>query len=186
MNIKETLIENPIIAAVTKDEDLENAIKSDANIIFVLYGSILNIGGICDQLKEAGKSVFVHIDLIEGLKGDSSGVEFIKKNAEPCGIITTKASNIRYAKSLGLYTIQRIFVVDTLSFNSGVKNIEDNNPNAVEIMPGIAGKIIESMKNRLRYPIIAGGLIETKADVIEALNHGALAVSTTKKELWDL
>lgn len=186
MNIKETLIENPIIAAVTKDEDLDNAIKSNATIIFVLYGSILNIGSICDKLKEAEKAVFVHIDLIEGLKGDSSGVEFIKKNAEPCGIITTKASNIRYAKSLGLYTIQRIFVVDTLSFNSGVKNIEDNNPNAVEIMPGIAGKIIESMKKRLRYPIIAGGLIETKADVIEALNHGALAVSTTKRELWDL
>ena len=35
-------------------------------------------------------------------------------------------------------------------------------------------------------PIIAGGLIENKAEVTEALGLGAAAVSTGKKELWYL
>ena len=35
-----------------------------------------------------------------------------------------------------------------------------------------------------KIPVIAGGLIETKAEVTEALCQGALAVSTGKQELW--
>jgi glycerol uptake operon antiterminator len=34
-------------------------------------------------------------------------------------------------------------------------------------------------------PVIAGGLIESKEDVIEILNAGALAISTGKKVLWE-
>ncbi|MBQ3075076.1 MAG: glycerol-3-phosphate responsive antiterminator, partial [Clostridia bacterium] len=33
-------------------------------------------------------------------------------------------------------------------------------------------------------PLIAGGLIETKAEVMDALQSGAIAVSTGKEELW--
>lgn len=186
MDIKEILIENPVIAAITKDEDLKKVLESNVSIVFVLYGNILNIKNICDTLQAHNKIVFVHIDLIDGLKGDQMGVKFIKDNAKPFGIISTKASNIKYAKALGMYTIQRVFVVDTLSFVKGVKNIEDNKPNAIEVMPGIAPKIISKVDERLNCEIIAGGLIRTKSDVIEALSHGAIAVSTTKYELWSL
>ena len=37
MNIKELLEENPIIAAVKNEEQLDKAVNSDAQIIFVLF-----------------------------------------------------------------------------------------------------------------------------------------------------
>lgn len=186
MNIKEKLIENPVIAAVRNEKNLENAILSKALIVFVLYGSIMGIEAICRRLKAAGKIVFVHIDLIEGLKGDISGIEFIKEHAAPDGIITTKSTNIRHAKQLGLFTIQRIFIIDSQSLKTGIKNIQDTSPNAVEVMPGIASKIIHNLEKEINIPIIAGGLIMEKKDVFDSLAAGALAISTTAHELWSL
>ncbi len=186
MDIKEMFIENPIIAAIRNDYDLKIALESTASFVFVLYGTVMNIGHICEELKKNGKIVFVHVDLIEGLKGDHSGLEFIKKYADPFGIITTKSTNVKHGRNLELYVIQRLFIVDSLSFKTGIKNIEEAKPNAIEVMPGIAGKIIEKMQQRINQPIIAGGLINTKDDVIEALKSGALAISTTTHNLWNL
>lgn len=54
-------------------------------------------------------------------------------------------------------------------------------------MPGIASKIINKLETKVKnIPIIAGGLIKEKKDVIESLSAGAVAISTTSWDLWDL
>ena len=184
--LDELLIENPVIGAIRNDEDLEKVISSNVLVVFVLYGSIINLKDICEKLKAAGKVVFVHADLIEGLKGDHTGMLFIKQCGDPYGIITTKATNIKNGKKLKFCVIQRIFVVDSLSLMTGIKNIQAVLPDAVEVMPGVASRIIKSMENQVRVPIIAGGLIQTKRDVMDSLGAGAMAISTTNRELWDL
>ena len=184
--LEEILIENPVIGAIRNEEDLEKILKSEVKTVFVLYGSILNIKNICGRLKECSKIVFVHIDLIDGLKSDLVGITFIKECGQLDGIITTKPTSIKYAKQLGLCTIQRIFIVDSLSLETGIKNVKNVSPDAVEVMPGVASKIIKRMENSIHCPIIAGGLIENKKDVMESLASGAIAVSTTKEILWNL
>ena len=184
--IDQLLIENPVIAAIRNDEDLEQVILSSVLIVFILYGSIISLKKICERLKGAGKVVFVHVDLIEGLKGDYTGLLFIKECGEPYGIITTKATNIKNGKKLNFCVIQRIFVVDSLSLSTGIKNIQSVLPDAVEVMPGVASKIIKIMENQVHVPIIAGGLIQTKKDIMESISAGAMAISTTKQELWGL
>lgn len=37
----------------------------------------------------------------------------------------------------------------------------------------------------LDTPIVAGGLIETKEEIAEACNSGAIAVSTGRESLWN-
>ncbi len=185
-NLEQLLMENPVIAAIRNEQDLEKVILSKAVIVFVLYGSIINLKEICEKLKNVGKVVFVHVDLIEGLKGDHTGLLFIKQCIEPYGIITTRTTNIKNGKKLGFCVIQRIFAVDSLSLESGIKNIQSVLPDAVEVMPGVASKIIKSMGSAVRVPIIAGGLIQSKKDIMESISAGAMAVSTSKQELWIL
>ena len=184
--LEQLLIENPIIAAIRNDADLESVVHKNVLIVFVLYGSIINIKDICEKLRNAGKIVFVHVDLIEGLKGDSIGLTFIQQSAKPYGIITTKPTNIKKAKQLGFYTIQRIFVLDSLSLETGIKNIQAVLPDAVEVMPGVASKIIKNLQESVHTHIIAGGLIQNKKDIIESIGAGAIAISTTKESLWNL
>jgi glycerol uptake operon antiterminator len=184
--LKEMLLENPVIAAIRNDDDLEMVLESSANIVFVLYGDILSIPSICKRLSEKEKTVFVHVDLIDGLKGDSSGIRFIKEYVNPHGIISTKVSNIKYANQLNMYTIQRIFVIDSLSLKTGIKGIHETKPSAVEVMPGVASKIISTLEKEINTCIIAGGLIKDKKDIMDSLAAGAMAISTTAKELWNL
>ena len=65
------------------------------------------------------------------------------------------------------------------------KQVELAQPDMIEIMPGIMPEIIEKLKNEIKLPLIAGGLISDTKDVIAALSAGADAVSTTKEELWN-
>lgn len=185
MNFKELLIENPVIAAIRNEDELNKALKSKAMIAFVLYGTITNINDICKTLKKSGKIVFIHMDLIEGLKGDLAALQYIKEKVDLCGIITTRGNIVKIAKNLNLLAIQRFFIVDSLSLQTAIKNIKESQPDAVEIMPGISGKIIKNISDNLNFPVIAGGLIESKEDIISSLGSGAVAISTTKSSLWD-
>ena len=101
------------------------------------------------------------------------------------GIISTHANLIRYAKELGLITVQRYFAVDSQGLSSIHEMIGSTKPDLVEILPGVVDKVIKRFAAE-RIPVIAAGLIETKAEVTSALSNGALAVSTGKKELWYL
>ena len=184
--LEEILMDSPIIAAVRNEEDLERVIKSDVDVVFVLYGNIMSIGKIYRRLQEASKLVFIHVDMVDGLKGDQSGIEYIKNLGDNLGIITTKQNNIKYGKQLGLYTILRIFIVDSLSLQTGIKNLQAVLPDGVEVMPGAANKIIKTIRKQINIPIIAGGLIEEKKEVIEAIGAGAMAISTTRDALWNL
>lgn len=184
--LSEMLIENPIIAAIKSDEDLSYALRSNAKIIFVLYGNLLNIHDICEKLREVHKIIFIHMDFIEGLKENMQGIEYINEVAKPDGIITTKSNCIKYANQLELQTILRIFLIDSLSIKTAAKNINITHPNAVEVMPGVASKAIRVMKNETKVYIIAGGLINEKKEVIDALSTGAVAISTTERKLWEL
>ena len=179
------LADNPIVGAIRNDEDLDLICKSTIKIVFVLYGSILSIKRINDTLKESDKIVFIHLDMIEGIKSDQKGVEFIKEVINPYGIISTKGITLKFASNLGMFTIQRIFMLDTLSFDTGIKSVHTFSPDAVEVLPGIAAKAIETLGRKITQPIIAGGLIKTKKDAINALSAGAKAISTSCSELGE-
>lgn len=176
--------DSPIIAATTDIKYLEDALESPSQIVFLLSGSILNLKAYVDKIKEKGKLVFVHIDLIDGLSKDLSALEFISQTVKPQGIISTKPNLIKHGKNLGLLTIQRLFLIDSIALQSGIASIKATRPDAVEILPGIMPKIISEVKRETRIPIIAGGLIREKSEVIDSLNAGASGISTTNKKVW--
>lgn len=183
--MRDLLLENPIIVAVHDEKELDNALKSNAYIIFVLFGSIVTIGDISKKIKQASKVFFVHIDKIEGLRADESAITFLKQTTDVQGILTTKQTLIKPAKKLGLHTVLRVFIIDSKSIKTAMYNIEESKPCAIEIMPGISAKIIKRFCEKTCLPIIAGGLIDTKEEVIACLNAGALAVSSSKETVWE-
>lgn len=184
--ILERLEVNPIIAALPHMDRFEEVLSSPAEVVFILSGKILEISEKVRMLKEKDKKVFVHIDLIDGLGKDLSAVDYIQQVVKPEGIISTRNNLIRYGKEIGLVTVQRLFLVDSLAFESGIKMIESHGPDFVEVMPGIIPRAIVELKKKIRQPIIAGGMISDKEDIIQALKAGAIAVSTSKKELWEI
>lgn len=186
MNIQEILERNPIIPAIKNDVDLEEAIKSGSEIVFVIMSNLVNIKGIVERLKKAEKIVFVHVDMIDGLSSSNYGVEYLMSHTQLDGIITTKHNIVSFAKKNGICVIQRFFILDSFSFKNTVLHIRENKPNAVEILPGVMPKIIKRICNLVNVPVITGGLIDEKEDIVNALRMGAEGVSTTDKKLWEI
>lgn len=180
----ELLEDSPVIAAVKNEEGLREALLSECRVVFVLYGTVCDIQGIVEKLKEKGKAAMVHVDLIAGLSAREVAVDYIKNNTRADGIISTKAPLVKHAKDIGLFGIQRTFVVDSIALSTLKKQMDSYRPDAVEIMPGIMPGILREMKAHTNIPLIAGGLLADKKDVVAALEAGADAISTTKKELW--
>lgn len=172
---------NPVIAAVQPDS-LDAALKSPVQIIFHLGVDLMSIPDVIKQVHDAGKYIFIHLDLAEGIGKDRAGVRYLTQCGAD-GIISTKAQLIRYAKEQGLITVQRFFTLDSKGIDSIDEMLRNTNPHLMEIMPGVISKTICRFSTG-SIPVIAGGLIQTKAEVTGALGCGAAAVSTGCRELW--
>lgn len=180
----EQLEEHPIVAAIKNDAQLEKCIKSDCKIVFVLYGSINTISDITARLKAAGKKAFVHIDLIDGLSPREATVEFVAKEVCPDGIISTKLPLIKCARAYNLITVMRIFMIDSMAMASVERFYKEDCVDFIEILPGLMPKIIKAIKKKTKKPIIAGGLISDKDDIVTALGAEAIAISSTNESVW--
>jgi len=181
---------NPVIAAVKSDAGLQAAVEmEEIQVIFVLYGDVCTIPEILEKIKAAGKKAMVHIDLIAGLSAKEISVEFIARQTRADGIITTKPALVRRAKKLGIFAVLRFFVIDSLALKN-IENLEmqcgTSRPDFIEVLPGVMPKVLGRIAKVSRIPMIAGGLITEKEDVIAALSAGAIAVSSTNQDVWNL
>lgn len=172
--------------AVKNEIELDRALEEDSKIIFLLFGNIVNIADYVKKIKQHEKYVIVHVDLIDGLAAREISVDFIKKYTGADGIISTRINNIKRANELNLFTIFRIFIIDSMALENLETNVVKSNPDMVEILPGIISPVIQKIKNKIKIPIIAGGLISDKHEIIEALNAGAMCISSTNKNVWGL
>lgn len=174
----------PVIAGAKNQEWLEACAKSECDIVNLLYGDICNIAENVQYLKDAGKKVIVHIDLIAGFSSKEICVDFIKKYTKADGIISMKPVMIKRAKELGIFAIQRFFMLDAINYQNIVKYVKTSNPDVVEFMPAGLTKIIGYLLEEIDKPVIASGLVMDKSDVMGALKAGAIAISTTNQNLW--
>jgi glycerol uptake operon antiterminator len=176
--------ESPIIAAVKDYDGLNRCFESDSKIVFVLFGDICNIADIIHTIKSQDRIAIVHLDLISGLSQKEISVDYIKNNTLADGIISTKLALIKRAKELKLFTVFRFFVIDSMAFENIKKQSEAVEPDYVEILPGVMPKVIKRINNLINVPVIAGGLIADKEDVLAALSAGAVSISTTNESVW--
>lgn len=179
--------ENPVIAAVKDFEGLEKCCGiEDIRVVFILFGDVCNIDEIVKKVRDSGKIAMVHIDLISGLGSKEIAVDFIKKNTEANGIISTKPLLVKRAKELGLFTVLRFFIIDSMAFENINKQCHQIKTDFIEVLPGVMPKIIKKICKISNIPVIAGGLVMDKEDVMAALSSGAISVSTTNQEVWFL
>lgn len=172
-----------VIAAVRTQEEYEKALLSGAVRIFDLSPDLLTLADRVKAAHAAGKKLFVHFDLATGIGKDKSGIAFAAALGVD-GVISTRVNIIRMAREAGLYTVQRFFIVDSHSIETTIEALKASKADTIEVMPGIAYKVIRALEEKLDVPIIAGGLIESAEEAEQAYKNGASAISTGKATLW--
>lgn len=182
----DALYDCPVVASVKDEAGLEQALKAQCGVIFLLFGNVLNITGLVERIKDAGKLALVHLDLVDGLAMRDISVDFLAKETRADGIITTRPQLARRAKSAGLISLQRFFLLDSLALQNMHKQLEQDCCDLIEVLPGVMPKLIRQIAATTKKPVVAGGLISDKEDVTAALSAGAVAVSSTNESIWFL
>lgn len=180
------LLDDPVIASVKDRAGLDAVLQSDRPVVFLLYGSVLTVPSLVDVLKSGGKTVLVNVDLIEGLSAKEIAVEFIRDSSGADGILSSKASMIKAAREQGLPAVHRFFLVDSFSYHNLGRQIAISKPDYVEILPGCVPRVLSWLRQDVDVPIIAGGLVCDKDDVVAALGAGAAAIASSNVDVWSM
>ncbi len=178
--------ENPIIAAVRQQLDFEAALESSVTTIFLLNEDILTVKGLVERIKAKDKNVLVNVDSRKTFEKGREAIDYICDTIRPDGIITSESNNIKYAKEKGMFSILRLSLVDSLSYETAVNTALSDKPDMIEILPGIIPRVLKQYCSEVNIPVIAGGLIDSKEDIVNIIKAGALGAAAGKKELWEL
>ena len=174
-----------VVPAVKDPSQLGECLSCSGSVVFVLCGDILNISELISRLHAAGKKAVVHADLVSGLASKEIAVDFLQRCGAD-GIISTRPHLVRRGRELGLLAVLRVFIIDSKAVSNLRRESEEARPDAIEVLPGAMPHVIERLSRDLRVPLIAGGLLTGKPDIMAALGAGARCVSTSDSELWDL
>lgn len=176
----------PVVAGLRRSADVDGAIRRGVEVLFILGEDIFALQESVTKAHGRERLILAHVDLIKGVGRDEAGVRFLARDLQVDGIVTTRGNLIGPAKREGLIAVQRLFVLDSESLEAGVPAVERAAPDAVEVLPGVVLPLIAArLKSANLPPLIAGGLIRTRAQVDEILAAGAIAVSTSEEALWD-
>ncbi|TQR18661.1 glycerol-3-phosphate responsive antiterminator [Psychrobacillus vulpis] len=186
--LQERLKKYKMVAAVKEPKYIEQAISYKENIsaILLMTGTILTVKRYVDYIQSKGIPVILHVEKIGGLEMDRDGIEFIKRNVQPHAIVTTRNGIIKKAKSSGLFVIQRFFLIDTEVYTNLVKEIKHIQSDVIEIMPCRAPDFLKKISEISPVPTITGGLLNSPEHAIQALENGALAITTSNPEIWKM
>ncbi len=185
-HLTKALSSHPVIAATRTMDAVTRAAQTSVAAVFILGGTISNLKEMVTRVHDGHKYAFLHIDLAEGLGRDDAAVEWCVRALNVDGVISTRPSLLRRASELGVITIQRLFLMDSPSFEHGKRLLRATPPEMAEVLPGIAPKAVKQLCAALDKPVIAGGMISEKSEILDALGAGAIAVSVSDERLWKL
>lgn len=181
------LCNGPVIPACRTEEDFACALRSaNSPSLIILFGDINTLPEITQRAEKVGKLLLIHLDLLNGVGRDRAGIVFLSRLGVR-GLVTTKPQLGKMAQQEGMRVIQRMFLVDSESLRTGIHMLKGFRPDAIEALPASTpASVLAELKAATDVPILAGGLVRTRADVELAVANGACAVSTSQRELWNL
>ena len=187
IDLYDMILEAPIIGAVKNEGCLDICLKDEnVKVVFLLFGNILTIEGHVNRIHDADKIAMVHIDILNGLQcGRDISVDYIKNATAADGIITTHPNCIRRAKELGLWTVLRVFLLDSMALDN-ISKQGACTPDFIEILPGVLPNEIKKVSEITDIPLLAGGLISEKSHIVSALQAGAVGISSSSQHVWSL
>jgi len=183
--LRELLIETPVIPAVRKPENLDAALAAHGRVIYFLCGDPENIVDLLQRSLDGGKLPIVNMDLLSGFSRDASALSYLQKRGLR-GIISTHHESFRHARSLGLYVIQRTFLLDRGAMDSVANQLKSTIADAVEVLPAIAApRLVDVIKTlRPEMPLVGGGLIQSMREIESLLAQGLTSVSVSDTQFW--
>ncbi|MGB3376196.1 MAG: glycerol-3-phosphate responsive antiterminator [Microbacterium sp.] len=177
------LAHRPVIASLYGLEMLHPFLDSRAEIALGANVALSEVNQLIAECSAAARFLFINVDNCAGLAPDRRGVDHLSRLGA-VGVLSTKSAVIQHANSLGMVTMQKIFVTDRSTLPRSINSIRQSRPHLTQLMPWpvlprLPGPVLEQLGL-----FVAAGFVQTRADIEGALACGAVAVSTSDATLW--
>ncbi len=177
------LQKSPCCPATTTGEQFERALASPAEVVLILRANGLELAPFIAQAHKIGKLVAVHLDLVSGLRADRASVQWLSESSVDA-VVSARGHLMAAIRHERMTAIQRLLLVRRTQLASGIASIRRSEPDMIEVLPGIVLPQVLHLLPDLGRPLLAGGFVRTVDDVRALLGCGAVAVTTSKQELW--
>lgn len=180
------IVEKIIIPSVVDFKFLDKACHTNSPVIFLTKCSIGNLQSVVKKIHEFGKLAFVHLEFVEGFKPDTEGLKLMRNMFKVDGVISTNTRSLLKAKSVGLQTVFRLFLVDSVSYERTIQILKKNKFSGLELLPAINGVAqLDLIEHQISgTPLIAGGFIRTEQMVENVFSTDFVALDTSSNKLW--
>ena len=123
-----------LIPSVRDMKTLDCALQSrHREILLSTVSHIGNLAELTSLCHKHGKEAIVNHELIGGLGNDTVAFEMLKKAYKVDAVIGANPYHISRAKAIGLKTIWKVPLLDSLSLEMAFRSIEVTKPDAVEL-----------------------------------------------------
>ena len=173
-----------VIPAISNHQDLKKFLTLDIEYGILMNFQLAQLEGLVKQMKEAGKKVLIHAELIKGLSADEFGAIFLIQTLRVDGIISSKPKAIETCRKRGVLGILRFFLKDSISLAQSLEIATKCEPDFLEVLPATTHSVLHTISKSVRCPILLGGLIQSKTEIAACLKAGAIAVTTSNPDLW--
>ena len=175
-----------IIPSVKDVKYLKNALQSNNPCIQLTGSHIGNLQQLTSKCHQAGKTVIVNHELVDGLGNDKIAFQMLKKLYRVDGIIGSSITKLHTMKGLNVKIIYRITLMDSISINNVLRTINEVKFDAIELRPYYhAVEFLPVFKKVWDGDYYVAGFVNTKEKLRKCKEAGFSGVMTSTVELWD-
>lgn len=180
------MMNKTVIPAISSYKMLNTFLDSDIKMGIIMNFQLAQIEPIIKKMKEHNKLVLVHSELIKGLSSDEYGAIYLIQKLKVDGIISSKPKVIEVCKKRDVMGVYRFFIKDSVSLKQSIDIGQRLRPDFIEILPGSCFELVEDIRSKIGCEVWMGGLIHSKEHVQKCFDKGALAITSSNTDLWDL
>ena len=177
------ILEQKVIPSLSTLQEAEAFLKSPLEICILMDFNLAELSDTIQAMHEKNKAALVHLDLVRGISCDEYGCEYVLRQLNADGILSTSGKIIETAKKNQRLSIQRMFLSDSKNLDKDIAAINATLPDFVEILPGLASGIFPQIQLRLNCRLLGGGLLKTHEQIYDCLRNGASAVTLSSLTL---
>ena len=183
MSVLERLHGTPAIPTLYGLDKLDAMLAVEPGIALLANIPLVMLGPTIERLRDSKVFTILNLDSIPGLSSTPDGLEYCNHLGVQ-GILSTQAAAVTRAPSFGMLSVQKGFVTDRNYAQRLRQSIKQNRPHMVQLMPAPVIPMLEHSFFDSLPPFMTSGFVRTEQQIEEALELGAVAVSTTAENLW--
>ena len=176
-----------IIPSIRDLRYLEEALALDCPVVQLSGAHIGNLRKLVEHCHNKGKKVLINHELVGGLGNDRTAFRMLQKLYQVDWLIGSSVSKFHMFQNLGMRTIFKIALVDSIAVENAFRFLPDVRCDALELRPfQPAMEFLPQFREVFQGDIYIAGFVNTPEKLEASRQAGFRGAMTSTRSLWSM